>query len=151
EAGSSQRLSRRLSRMSACGSFATPWMTLIRSYTTRRSAPITRSRLRSPTSKSTTATFCPACANAAPSAAVDVVFPTPPLPDVTPMTLAISAPFRLRSALHRSTPSIFESSSRDSEYARVEGDHDGTTVVTSSQSQDDGGIVLPPVAAQFDC
>src|SRR6266566_4681633 len=34
-----------------------PWTTLIRSYTTRRSAPITRSRLRRPTSKSTTTTL----------------------------------------------------------------------------------------------
>ncbi len=49
-------LSSRLSRISACGSLASPWMTLIRSYTTRRSAPITRSRLRRPTSKSTTTT-----------------------------------------------------------------------------------------------
>ena len=31
----------------------------------------------------------PVCASAAPSAAVDVVFPTPPLPDVTTRTLAI--------------------------------------------------------------
>src|SRR4051812_44399429 len=89
EAGSSHRVSRRLSRMSACDSFAMPCTTLMRSNTTRRSAPITRSRLRSPTSKSTTATFCPVCANAAPSAAVDVVLPTPPLPDVTTRTLAM--------------------------------------------------------------
>ena len=91
DAGSNHSVSRRLSRMSACDSFATPWMTLTRSKTTRRSAPITRSRLRSPTSKSTTATFCPACANAAPSAAVDVVLPTPPLPDVTTTTLDMLA------------------------------------------------------------
>src|SRR6266516_1406416 len=69
-----------------------PWTTLIRSYTTRRSAPITRSRLRRPTSKSTTTTFCPNVASAAPRAAVDVVFPTPPLPDVTTTTLPISLP-----------------------------------------------------------
>src|ERR1700754_1945839 len=89
DAGSSQRLSSRLSRISACGSFATPCTTLIRSNTTRRSAPITRSRLRRPTSKSTTTTLSPICASAAPSAAVDVVLPTPPLPDVTTKTLAI--------------------------------------------------------------
>src|SRR6516165_7768636 len=82
EAGSRFRFSNRLSRMSACGSFATPWITLIRSKTTRRSAPITRSRLRNPTSKSMTTTFSPRWASAAPSAAVDVVLPTPPLPDV---------------------------------------------------------------------
>ena len=89
EAGSSQRFSSRLSRIRACGSLATPCTTLMRSNTTRRSAPITRSRLRKPTSKSTTTTFCPLCASAAPSAAVEVVFPTPPLPEVTTRTLAI--------------------------------------------------------------
>src|SRR5262249_11614588 len=36
-----------------------------------------------------TTTFCPNCASAAPRAAVDVVFPTPPFPEVTTMTLAI--------------------------------------------------------------
>src|SRR6516225_8597276 len=76
--------------MSACVSLACPWTTLIRSNTTRRSAPITRSRLRSPTSKSTTTTFFPGRASAAPIAAVDVVLPTPPLPDVTTSTFAIS-------------------------------------------------------------
>src|SRR6185436_6705809 len=82
EAGSSQRFSSRLSRIKACGSLATPCTTLMRSNTTRRSAPITRS-------KSTTTTLCPLCASAAPSAAVVVVFPTPPLPEVTTRTLAI--------------------------------------------------------------
>src|SRR6266481_2046851 len=89
EAGSSHRFSSRLSRIRACDSRATPCTTLIRSKTTRRSAPRTRSSLRKPTSKSTTATLSPACASAAPSAAVDVVLPTPPLPDVTTRTLAI--------------------------------------------------------------
>ncbi len=91
DAGSSHSVSSRLSRISACDSLAVPWMTLTRSNTTRRSAPITKSRLRRPTSKSTTATFCPACASAAPSAAVVVVLPTPPLPDVTTRTLAMLA------------------------------------------------------------
>src|SRR5689334_2512554 len=86
EAGSSQRFSSRLSRIKACGSLATPCTTLMRSNTTRRSAPIIRSRLRRPTSKSTTATLCPLRASAAPKAAVEVVFPTPPLPDVTTNT-----------------------------------------------------------------
>src|SRR5882724_3685460 len=89
DAGSSHRFSRRLSRISACWSLATPCTTLMRSNTTRRSAPITRSRLRRPTSKSMTTTLSPFWASAAPSAAVDVVFPTPPLPDVTTRTLAI--------------------------------------------------------------
>src|SRR3954464_1617508 len=52
---------------------------------------MTRSRLRRPTSKSTTTTFLPIFASAAPSAAVDVVLPTPPLPDVTTRTLAMFA------------------------------------------------------------
>src|SRR5215831_15151149 len=90
DAGSRHRFSIRLSRIKACGSLATPCTTLIRSNTTRRSAPITRSRFRRPTSKSITTTFCPACASAAPIAAVDVVLPTPPLPDVTTSTFAIS-------------------------------------------------------------
>src|SRR6202521_4606265 len=77
--------------MRACGSLAAPWTTLIRSNTTRRSAPMTRSRLRSPTSKSTTTTLFLARAKAAPSAAVDVVLPTPPLPDVTTITFPIFA------------------------------------------------------------
>src|SRR5438445_5400070 len=89
DAGSSHKFSSRLSRIRACESFATPCTTLMRSNTTRRSAPRTRSRLRRPTSKSTTTTFSPSCASAAPSAAVEVVFPTPPLPDVTTRTLAI--------------------------------------------------------------
>src|ERR687891_442339 len=50
---------------------------------------MTRSRLRRPTSKSTTTTRFPSCARAAPRAAVVVVLPTPPLPDVTTTTLAI--------------------------------------------------------------
>src|SRR5213596_2730447 len=88
-AGRIERVSRRLSRIRAWDSFASPCTTLIRSNTTRRSAPITRSRLRKPTSKSTTTTFCPLWASAAPSAAVEVVFPTPPLPEVTTRTFAI--------------------------------------------------------------
>src|ERR1700686_3273003 len=89
DAGSNHKFSKRLSRMRACESFATPCTTLMRSNTTRRSAPRTRSRVRRPTSKSTTTTFAPICASAAPSAAVEVVLPTPPLPDVTTKTLAI--------------------------------------------------------------
>jgi hypothetical protein len=42
-----------------------------------------------------TTTFWSICANAAPSAAVDVVLPTPPLPDVTTITLAILSPPRV--------------------------------------------------------
>src|SRR6266849_1375270 len=65
DAGSSHKFSSRLSRIRACESFATPCTTLMRSNTTRRSAPMTRSRLRRPTSKSTTTTFSPICADAA--------------------------------------------------------------------------------------
>src|ERR1700719_1675209 len=89
DAGSNHKFSKRLSRIRACESLATPCTTLIRSNTTRRSAPRTRSRFRRPTSKSTTTTFSPIWASAAPSAAVEVVLPTPPLPDVTTRTLAI--------------------------------------------------------------
>src|SRR5437879_161794 len=89
DAGSRYSVSSRLSRISACDSFAVPWMTLTRSKTTRRSAPMMRSRFLRPTSKSTNATFLPVLATAAPSAAVEVVLPTPPLPDVTTTTLPI--------------------------------------------------------------
>src|SRR6185295_20029651 len=64
-------------------------MTLIRSYTTRRSQPMMRSRLRRPTSKSITATLWPASARPAEKLALVVVLPTPPLPEVTTMILAI--------------------------------------------------------------
>src|SRR5215218_2509694 len=63
-------------------------MTLIRSNTTRRSAPMIRSRLRRPTSKSTITTVWPDCASAAPIEADEVVLPTPPLPEVTTSTCA---------------------------------------------------------------
>src|SRR5487761_2700049 len=88
-AASAWRIGSGLSRISAWASLASPWTTFTRSNTTRRSAPITRSRLRSPTSKSTTTTFAPPWARAAPRAAVDVVLPTPPLPDVTTTTCVI--------------------------------------------------------------
>src|ERR1700759_3688178 len=101
EAGSSHRFSSRLSRISACDSLATPCTTLIRSNTTRRSAPRIRSRLRSPTSKSITTTFCPICASAAPKAAVVVVLPTPPLPDVTTKTFAIVNSLTLTCSIER--------------------------------------------------
>src|SRR6516162_5517928 len=96
EAGRRKRFSSLLSRTSAWGSLASPWATLIRSYTTRRSAPMTRSRLRKPTSKSTTATLWFSLANAAPIAAVDVVLPTPPLPEVTTTTLDISSSLSIK-------------------------------------------------------
>src|SRR6266699_1853563 len=51
---------------------------------------MTRSRLRRPMSKSITTTAWPVRASAAPKAAVDVVLPTPPFPDVTTTTLPIS-------------------------------------------------------------
>src|SRR6185312_4666080 len=50
-----------------------------------------------PTSKSTTATLWPSFASAAPIAAVDVVFPTPPLPEVTTTTLDISSSLSVKS------------------------------------------------------
>src|SRR5215469_4696562 len=78
----------RLSRMSACWRLASPLMTLMKSNTTRRSQPITKSRLRRPTSKSITTVLCPRIASPVAIAAAVVVLPTPPLPDVTTMTLA---------------------------------------------------------------
>src|SRR5262249_3177477 len=49
---------------------------------------MTRSRLSGPTAKSPTGTLRPACAAAAPRAAVDGVLPAPPLPEVTTRTCA---------------------------------------------------------------
>src|SRR6267154_549577 len=63
-------------------------MTLMKSNTTRRSQPITRSRLRNPTSKSITTVLWPRSASPAAKAAAVVVFPTPPLPDVIATTFA---------------------------------------------------------------
>src|SRR5690242_20712382 len=60
-------------------------MTFTKSYTTRRSQPMIRSRLRSPMSKSITATFFPRRASPQARLAEVVVLPTPPLPEVTTM------------------------------------------------------------------
>src|SRR5262245_9564337 len=62
-------------------------MTLTKSYTTRRSHPITRSRLRRPTSKSIATVRKPRDARPAARFADVVVLPTPPLPEVTTITL----------------------------------------------------------------
>ena len=83
EAGSTYRLSQCLSLMSAWVSVASRLMTLIMSYTTRRSQPMIRSRLRKPTSKSITAVFLPRSARPEAKLALEVVLPTPPLPEVT--------------------------------------------------------------------
>src|SRR5215471_19279168 len=53
---------------------------------------MTKSRLRRPMSKSITTIVWPVCASAAPKAAVDVVLPTPPFPDVTTTTLPNPSP-----------------------------------------------------------
>ncbi|MCY1373172.1 hypothetical protein D9M69_604290 [compost metagenome] len=92
EAASTNRLSHCLSLMSAWLRLASPWITLIRSYTTRRSQPMIRSRLRRPTSKSITAVFLPASARPDAKLALVVVLPTPPLPEVTTTLLAIAIP-----------------------------------------------------------
>src|SRR5947208_11188940 len=68
----------------------------MKSNTTRRSQPITRSRLRSPTSKSMTTVLWPRNASPAPKAAAVVVLPTPPLPDVMTTTLAKDPPCAAR-------------------------------------------------------
>src|SRR5690554_4551686 len=61
---------------------------------------MTTSRLRRPTSVSMTQTFSPRRASAAPTLAVVVVLPTPPVPDVTTMALA----FTLWSLLQEPAP-----------------------------------------------
>src|SRR5699024_48510 len=58
-------------------------ITFTKSYTTRRSQPMIRSKLRRPTSKSITAVLKPRSANPVAMAALVVVIPTPPLPDAT--------------------------------------------------------------------
>jgi hypothetical protein len=83
-------VSTRLSRISAWFSRASPLMTFTMSNTTRRSTPMMRSRLRRPTSKSMTTVFLPRCARPVAKAAEEVVLPTPPLPDVTTTTCAMS-------------------------------------------------------------
>src|SRR6478752_1492487 len=93
EAASTNRLSHCLSLMRAWLRLASPWITLIRSYTTRRSHPMIRSRLRSPTSKSITAVLCPARARPEAKLALVVVFPTPPLPEVTTTIFAMEKEF----------------------------------------------------------
>src|SRR5690606_18221110 len=89
EAASTKRVSRRLSMISACFSVQSPWITLTKSYTTRRSQPMIRSRLRRPTSKSITATFLRWRARPQARLALVVVLPTPPLPEVTTITSAV--------------------------------------------------------------
>src|SRR6185295_13943421 len=78
--------------MSAWLRLASLWMTLIRSYTTRRSQPMMRSRLRRPTSKSITAVLWPRRASPLAKLALVVVLPTPPLPEVTTTVLAMFTP-----------------------------------------------------------
>src|SRR4051812_14674102 len=91
EAASTYRLSQCLSLISAWFSVASPWITLMKSYTTRRSHPMIRSRLRRPTSKSMTAVLCPASARPDAKLALVVVLPTPPLPEVTTMIFAMGS------------------------------------------------------------
>src|SRR6185503_12157332 len=85
EAASTNSVSKRLSLISACFSVQSPWITFTKSYTTRRSHPMMRSRLRRPMSKSMTATFLPRLASPHARLAEVVVLPTPPLPEVTTM------------------------------------------------------------------
>ena len=83
DAARTNRLSHCLSLIRAWCKLASPWITLIRSYTTRRSQPMIRSRLRRPTSKSMTAVLWPRSAKPAAKLALVVVLPTPPFPEVT--------------------------------------------------------------------
>src|ERR1700730_3356901 len=100
EVGKMNRFSLRLSLISAWLRLASPLMTLMKSNTTRRSQPITRSRLRRPTSKSITTVLWPRNASPAAKAAALVVLPTPPLPDV------ITTTFANRSSLPLARPRI---------------------------------------------
>jgi hypothetical protein len=75
--------------------------------TTRRSQPITRSRLRKPTSKSMTTVLWPRNASPAAKAAAVVVLPTPPLPDV------IATTFATKSSLPLAAPGLVISRSPD--------------------------------------
>ncbi|MNV44313.1 hypothetical protein D3C71_1360670 [compost metagenome] len=106
EAASTNRLSKRLSLISACFSVASPWTTLTKSYTTRRSQPMIRSRLRRPTSKSMTATFLPRRASPHAMLALDVVLPTPPLPEVTTMISAKGSLLNVSGELRQSSAAI---------------------------------------------
>src|SRR5450830_1505473 len=54
-----------------------------------------RSRLRRPTSKSSTAVLWPRMARPVEKLALEVVLPTPPLPDVTTIILATNNPFQI--------------------------------------------------------
>src|SRR3990172_8799805 len=67
-------------------------MTLMKSNTTRRSHPMMRSRFLRPTSKSMTHVLKPLRARPVPKAALEVVLPTPPLPEVITMILAKISP-----------------------------------------------------------
>src|SRR5246127_598550 len=89
EAGRMNRFSHFLALISAWFRLASPWITLIRSYTTRRSQPMIRSRLRRPTSKSITAVLWPRSARPDEKLALVVVLPTPPLPEVTTTIFAM--------------------------------------------------------------
>src|SRR4051812_17427115 len=88
-------------------------MTLMKSKTTRRSHPMIRSRLRSPTSKSMTTVRWPRRASPAAKAAELVVLPTPPLPDVITTTFA-KAPSPAQALVRRAADagSVFSGASR---------------------------------------
>src|SRR5688500_8817838 len=107
EAASTNRLSHCLSLIRAWFRLASPWITLIRSYTTRRSQPMIKSRLRRPTSKSITAVLWPRSARPEAKLALVVDLPTPPLPDVTTMILAaMRQPPSVRQFLLKSTEAL---------------------------------------------
>ena len=74
-------MSSRLSRMSAWASFASPCTTLMRSKTTRRSAPIIKIQVAQTNVKIHDNDILPIREQGRPpSAAVEVVFPTPSFP-----------------------------------------------------------------------
>src|SRR5574343_1838617 len=102
EAASTYRFSHCLSLIRAWCRLASPWITLMKSYTTRRSQPMIRSRLRKPTSKSITAVLKPLRAGPVAKLALVVVLPSPPLPEVTTTIFAMEGLSVLRNGFERS-------------------------------------------------
>ena len=92
EAARTNKLSHCLSLIRAWFKVASPLITLMKSYTTRRSHPMIKSRFRKPTSKSITTVLKPRKARPDEKLALVVVLPTPPLPEVTTTIFVMNKP-----------------------------------------------------------
>ena len=95
DAGSSHRFSRRLSRMSACEQLRDALHDIDEIEHHAAFGPHHKVEVAKSDIEVDNGNAFARCASAAPSAAVDVVLPTPPLPDVTTKTLAILKLLRL--------------------------------------------------------